>query len=75
MSEMERAQARLDAAIARLAAALAGGKGDTAAAAVELGKLKAEHAALKDVAGRVARRLDGAIERLSGLLGEPLGAD
>lgn len=75
MSDLERAQARLEAAIARLGAALAGGKGDHATALVEFGKLKAEHAELKTVAGKVARRLDGAIERLSGIFGEHPGAD
>ena len=74
-TELERAYARLDAAVARLSAALASGKGDNLAAMAELGKLKAEHAELKVVASRVAHRLDGAIERLSGILGEPQAAD
>jgi hypothetical protein len=59
LARLERALARLDLAAARPRTmsepALAG----------ELGRLKTEHAALKDAATRVANRLDAAIDRLS----------
>ncbi len=75
MSELDQAQARLDAAVARLSAALSGERGTNAAASVELKRLTDEHAALMDVTRRVARGLDKVIEKLGGLVDEPAGAE
>ena len=70
MSDLERANIRLETAIDRLSAAMAAGKAGHSDALAELGKLKAAHAKLKDVAGRVVKRLDGAIGRIGSVLGE-----
>jgi hypothetical protein len=63
---------RLERAIARLEAAASARQAHavSADAAPELERLSREHAALKERAGSVAERLDGAIGRLQHLLRE-----
>ncbi len=70
MSDLERANIRLETAIERLSAAMAAGDAGNSNALAELSKLKAAHGKLKDVASRVVKRLDGAIGRIGSVLGE-----
>jgi hypothetical protein len=67
---LKRAHERLDNAITRLEASLAKRADDTddGAVAEELAAVKAENAALKDLARTVGRRLDATMGRLRSVL-------
>jgi hypothetical protein len=71
MSKLEEATRRLERAVGRLEAAcnkLHGGGGEEKQLALALSEARAEYEKLADVAGVVANRLDGAIERLNTVL-------
>ncbi|MCK4868674.1 MAG: hypothetical protein KAT39_11530 [Alphaproteobacteria bacterium] len=72
MSRMENAVARLDAAVARVERAAANSKsaGTDLELAAELRQAREDYAALKDKSDGAAHRLDLAIVRLNGMLGE-----
>lgn len=72
MSRMENAVARLDAAMARVEKASAHAKsaGTDLELAAELRQAREDFATLKDKSDGAARRLDLAIVRLNGMLGE-----
>ncbi|MDH5411503.1 MAG: hypothetical protein OEZ03_12190 [Alphaproteobacteria bacterium] len=74
MSRIAEALARLDAAIARIERAGAKSKSvpTDLEMAAELRRARADYAALKDKTDGVAKRLDAAIGRLGGVLGEPV---
>ena len=75
-SKVERARARLDAAVARLEMALGqqGGATPPASGAEvqprELEALRGENSRLKEINQTVSARLDGAIGRLNAVIGE-----
>jgi hypothetical protein len=72
MSRIGDAVARLDAAIARIEKAAANKKpaGTDLELAAELQQAREDYAALKGKADGAARRLDAAIGRLNGIIGE-----
>lgn len=72
MSRIETAVARLEAAVARVekASARAESAGTGLELAAELRQAREDYAALKGKTDGVAQRLDTAIGRLSGVLGE-----
>ena len=76
-SKVERALEHLDKAVARLEAAIEGGArlasqgdGETAAPAGEIEALREENSRLRALNENVSDRLDGAIERLRAAIGE-----
>jgi exonuclease VII small subunit len=72
MTKVEEAAKHLERAVARLEAACLklerSGGGEDSQLALALSEARAEYEKLADVAGAVATRLDGAIERLNTVL-------
>jgi hypothetical protein len=70
MSDIESSTRRLDAAVARLEAALAQNGGAGSQAAADLAALRRDFDSLRDTASGVSARLDTAIGRLKIVLGD-----
>lgn len=71
MSKLEEAAQRLERAVSRLEAAckrFEASGGEDKQLALALSETRAEYEKLKDVADKVATRLDGAVERLNTVL-------